>query len=316
MTDVATLVSSEGAPGSPPAAPPAAAVSPPAAAAPPAPASPPAADPGSDWRKMLAGEDDKSLKLLERYSDPSAFLGAHNEAVTKLTSKLDGMVKLPGEGASDEDRQAFAKAIGIPESPDKYPRVKPPEGLQLSEGDTKFIDGAIQKLHQMGGFAATPQTAEVLQSLYYEAMQEQAANMAAQAVLKKAETEKTLQKEWGGEFKINMGMAEEALRAFGGEGIGDLLEMQMADGTRLGDHAGFIKLLANAGRNSSEDVTFLKSIVASPQMGADAIDTEMESIRKWRNGSPSEQKRYAEASAPGGRLEQLMEMKNRVAGGR
>ncbi|MCJ8158850.1 hypothetical protein [Sphingomonas sp. LaA6.9] len=43
-----------------------------------------------------------------------------------------GRVKVPGEDASDEDRAAFARAIGVPENIDGY-EIKAPDGIQLNE---------------------------------------------------------------------------------------------------------------------------------------------------------------------------------------
>lgn len=315
MTSTTTILDPGAAPSpapaaaAPAAAPPAAAANPPAAAV-----TEPVGAGSEEWRKMLAGEDEKSLKLLERYSDPKSFLNAHNEAAAKLTSRLDGMIKLPGEKATDEERQVFAKAVGIPEAPDKYERVKPPEGLDLAEGDVAFIDGAIAKLHKDGGFSAHPEVIRKFEGLYHEAMNERAAQMAAAAVVKARAAEATLRKEWGSEYETNLGLANEAIKAYGDKEVAGLLDKQFADGTTLGAHPGIIRMLANAARNGVEDVNFLKSIVNTPGMGTDAIDTELSQIKKWRHGTADEKQRYADASAPGGRYEQLMAMKQRVSG--
>lgn len=268
-----------------------------------------------DWRRVLAGEDDKTLKDLERFADPGSFVKAFKDTQTALRNKTDGMIKLPGEKATDEERHEFAKALGIPESPDKYEiKVKPPEGLEIGEADKAFLSKAVAKLHASGGLAASPQVANLAHEIYYDFMQEQAAMMAASAVVKAKEAEATLRKEWGAEYETNLGLANEALRAYGGKDMTGLLDMQFADGTKLGAHPGIIRMLANAARNGVEDVNFLKSIVNAPGMGQSAIDDEMSQIRKWRTGTSDEQRRYAEASAPGGRLEQLMAMKQRVSG--
>jgi hypothetical protein len=294
------------------------AAAPTVAADPATPAAAPAADPaGGDasWRKLLAGEDEKSLKDLERFSDPGSLLKAFKDTQTALRNKTDGMVKLPGEGATDEDKQAFAKAIGIPDAPDKYQiTVKPPEGLEVGEADKAFLSKAVAKLHASGGLAASPQVANIAHEIYYDFMQEQAAMMAASAVVKAREAEATLRKEWGAEYETNLGLANEALKAYGDKEVAGLLEKQFADGTTLGAHPGIIRMLSNAARNGVEDVNFLKSIVNAPGMGPSAIDEEMSQIKKWRTGTPDEQRRYAEAQQPNGRLEQLMAMKQRVSG--
>lgn len=304
-----------------PAAPPVPAASPPVAqesaadpaATPPTPAADPAGTGAPDWRQLLAGEDADELKQLERFSDPKSMLKAFKDTQTALRNKTEGMIKPLGENPTDEEKQAFAKALGIPEAPDKYERVKPPEGLDLAEGDQAFIDKGIVKLHEMGGFAAHPEVAKAFQSFYYEAMNERASQMSAMALVKAKESEQILRKEWGSEYDLNIGLANEALKTLGGKEAVDLLNEQFADGTTLGSKPAIIKLLANAARNSTEDLNFLKTLVTQPSVGAEALQSELDTIKKWRSGSSSEQSRYAEASKPGGRMEQVMEMLNRVS---
>lgn len=276
------------------------------------PAGKPADDPAA-WRAALAGDDADFAKELERYADPKAYAKAFKDTQTALRNRTEGMIKLPGADASDEDKQAFAKALGIPDSHDKYARVKPPEGLELADADKAFIDSKLKALHEAGGFAAHPEVVKMFEGFYYEAMQESAAQMRAAAELKRAETKKALEKDWGPDFKVNMGLAEEALRTFGGKEAEGLLEMQFADGTLLGDHPAIIKLLTNAARSSTEDIGFLKTLVTQPSVGAEALQSEYDQIKKWRTGTDSEKARYAEASKPGGRMEQVMEMLNRAS---
>lgn len=323
----ATILTPPAAAATPPAVTPAAAATPPAAAVPgvdpatPAAASPSAAaDPASgdaSWRKLLAGEDADFEKELERYADPKSYQKAFKDTQTALRNKTDGMVKLPGETATDEDKQAFAKAIGIPEAPDKYEiKVKPPEGLDVTDADKAFLSKAVAKLHATGGLAASPQVANIAHEIYYDFMQEQAATMAAAAVVKARESEAALRKEWGADYETNLGLANEAIKAYGAgdKELDGLLDKQFADGTKLGAYPSIIRMLSNAARNGVEDVNFLKSIVNSPGMGVSAIDEELSTIKKWRTGTPDEQRRYAEAAAPGGRYEQLSAMKQRVSG--
>lgn len=314
MFEAATILSPD------PAVPPAASsqpASPPAAAPAPAAASPPAAaEPAGDWRALLAGEDDKAKQMLERYADPVTFMKTFTEAQNTIRSRMEGAIKIPGADASDEDKAAFHKALGIPEAPDKYERVEPPKGLDLGEGDKAFIESKLADLHKRGGFAAHPEVAKTFQALYYEALNERAAQMAAAAVVKAQEAEQQLQKEWGADYKTNIGLANEALRALGGEEAVGGLDEQMADGTTLGAKPWFIKLLANAARATSEDLNFTKSLVSAPAMGVEALQSELDTIKKWRTGSASEQARYAEASKPGGRMEQVMAMLERASGRR
>lgn len=100
--------------------------------------------PADDWRKSMAGDNEDALNLLGRYTTPQDAARALVEQRQLLSKRDEGMIKLPGENATDEERAAFAKAMGIPESPDKYERYKPEgEGaIELAEADKAFVDSA------------------------------------------------------------------------------------------------------------------------------------------------------------------------------
>lgn len=302
MSDAATIVSPDPAPAPPPAAPAAPAAPPAAAVDPTQPGSPPAepASTGdqSDWRRVLAGEDDKVLQNLERFASPNDFYKAFTDTQTALRNKTEGMVKIPGEGASDDERAAFAKALGIPEAPDKYERLAPPEGLELSDADKAFLDGAVKELHQLGGVAASPEVVKTLETFYHKAMQEQAAQMTAAAVQRAAESKQTLQKLYGNNFELEMKHANAALAAFGPrdpEKARGFLNRQMADGTKLGDDPEIVQMLVRASRATQEDPMFLRTLSDGPSSGAD-VEARIKDIMKLK-GTPEYDKRADEMKA-------------------
>ena len=120
-----------------------------------------------DWRKSMAGDNEDALKLLGRYNSPQDAAKAFVEQRQLLSKRDENSIKIPGENATDEERQAFAKALGIPESPDKYERFKP-EGdaaIELSEADQAFVDAAIADLHKQGGLTASPEVIKTLEGM-------------------------------------------------------------------------------------------------------------------------------------------------------
>jgi hypothetical protein len=249
---------------------------------------PPAAD--DDWRKSMAGDNEDALRLLGRYNSPQDAAKAFVEQRQLLSKRDENSIKIPGENATDEERQAFAKALGIPESPDKYDRFKPEgdDAIELSEADQAFVDAAIADLHKQGGLTASPEVVKTFEGMYYKAMEERAAQMAAAAVANRIENEKVLKEGWGSDFKVNMTYAESALQAYvpGGDAR-TLLDMQLADGTKLGDHAVFIKAMAAAGRATTEDPAFLATLNGGESMSAEALDDEIKKIEGMRHSDPT-----------------------------
>ena len=62
-----------------------------------------------------------------------------------------GIVKLPGEGASDEDRAAFNKAIGVPETADGYALEAPLDGDgKPVELNAPLLDRLAKAAHKAG----------------------------------------------------------------------------------------------------------------------------------------------------------------------
>lgn len=247
------------------------------------------AETADDWRKSMAGDNEDALKLLGRYTTPQDAARALVEQRQLLSKRDEGMIKLPGENATDEERAAFAKAMGIPESPDKYERYKPEgEGaIELAEADKAFVDSAIAELHKAGGITASPAVIKTFEGLYYKAMEERASQMAAAAVTKMHENENILKQSWGSDYKVNMTYANSALQAYAASGDkAELLELQLADGTKLGAHAGFIKMMANAGRATTEDPAFLATLTGE-SMSGDALEAEIKKIEGMRQTDPA-----------------------------
>jgi len=255
-----------------------------------------------DWRGAIAGEDKKLAKRLERFTDLTQFGKSYFEADAKLN---DGKrVMIPGADATDEDRAAWIKQRGIPETPDKYEiKVKPPEGLELSEGEQDRLKAITARLHKAGGLSADPEVVNLAHEIYYQERMEAESQMMAQATIQKEETEAFLKKIWPGqELKRNVAFADQAISHYFKEDFAAIKDLQFADGTRLGDNLQFIQAMARIGRDTMEDPVFLEA----GRNGADpgkSLDKELESIMSLRAtnrakyNAPETQKRLAEIYA-------------------
>lgn len=72
-----------------------------------------------DWREKYAGEDEKILGQLKRYSSPKAALDALFEARKKISAGPSKSTALPADATEDQIK-AYREENGIPETPDKY----------------------------------------------------------------------------------------------------------------------------------------------------------------------------------------------------
>lgn len=245
----------------------------------------------ADWRAAIAGEDKKIAKQLERFDSLSTFGKSYFEANAKLTSGK--LVQIPGEDATDEDRAAWNKARGIPETPDKYEiKVKPPEGMELTDHDKSRLGAITAALHKAGGVMADPAVVNYAHSLYYAEREEAEAQMEATATIQRERTEQYLAKLWPGpERKRNLMFADQAIGHFFGKDFAEVKDMQFADGSRLGDNVQFIQAMAKIGRMTMEDPVFLEA----GRNGADAyksLQQERANIMALRHSNPGQ---YASA---------------------
>lgn len=268
----------------------------------------------ADWRAPMVPQDEKdgrTLKELQRYNTPADLVKSLIETKTALSKRDEGMIKLLGADATDDDKKAFNAKLGIPEKPDAYKiTAAVPDGLDVSDADRDFLKGVTSKLHQRGGFLATPEGVNAAHEFYYGMMEEQAAQMAAAAEMTRIENERNLKTEWGPEFAVNIKYAEAGVQSFFKvDDASEILDKTFADGTKVGNWAPFLKAMAAAARASGDDPVFLQSMLGGDNLSSDALDDEISKIQGYRQANPS---KYAELSAPGGRLMQLMERQQRA----
>ena len=252
-----------------------------------------------DWRGKLAGEDAKFRKELDRFTDEGSFAKAYKEVRSKATDPR--RVAIPGDDATDDDRAAYAKARGIPETPDKYEiKAKPPQGYEPNDTDKERLTDITAFLHSKGGVYADPAVINAAHELYYREAETAVAYAVATAARQAELTNEELGKLWPGAEKArNIGFAKVAVAHYFGNEWSEIADMQLATGALLGDSAPFIKAWAKVGRETMEDPIFLEA----GRNGADAsksIQSELDGLLSLRAtnrskyNSPETQKRLAE----------------------
>jgi hypothetical protein len=120
-------------------------------------------------------------------------------------------VRVPGADAKPEDVAAFHKALGVPDTPDKYDVKMPtlPEGLGLTFSQEDLTDFLTNVAHKHGAPPALVQAA-------IEWDTQRQIRLADALTRQRAEAYKTaeaaLRQEWGGAFSRNVGLARSAVR--------------------------------------------------------------------------------------------------------
>jgi hypothetical protein len=191
-------------------------------------------------------------------------MNAHLELASKAKG-MDGMVKIPGENASDQEYEAFLKQLGVPDKPDGYSFTAPanlPEGLKAdADIDAWFRDLAFE-------VGLLPGQAKTIYDKYNERMigSYTAGKKAENDAISKAE--EAMRGEWKGDYDKNIELARRALKTFGGDDLVKILETVEIYGIKLGNHPAINKTFREIGMKIGED-NLVKGEPTSRQSGTE-----------------------------------------------
>jgi hypothetical protein len=278
-----------------PGATPPAAVTPPAAGAPPAaaPVTPPAATGGeappaaaaqntgdtppatppadnANWRKDLAGDDEKTLALLERIPSQKDLLKSWLEQKALIAA---GKHKEPlGKDATPEQIAEYRKANGIPENAEDYYKTLP-EGIVFGEDDKPGVTKFLQDMH---GLNAPPAMVSKALEVFVAAQAEGAQLRSDMDVKARDETSEALRQEWGPDYKANVNAMSAFVTAnIPAEAQADFLNARMGDGTPVFSHPAMVRAFAQLGRTLNPTGT------TTPGGGMDKMDAIEDAIKGY-----------------------------------
>ena len=183
---------------------------------------------GHDFLSMIP-EDLREHPSLNPIKDVSNLARSYVNA-----QRLIGADKLAfPANPTDEDLDKIYGKLGRPESSEGYEIV--PDGVVISE------DGAKSYAEMAHNLRLTPDQANGILE-YYKGMVSSASEVNIQAeTQQRNSTEMALRQEWGDEFDAKLTDAGKVAKQFGG---GELLDMKLADGTKVGNHPDFIRAFA------------------------------------------------------------------------
>lgn len=212
--------------------------------------------------------------------------------------RLIGADKLPiPANPTTEDLDNIYSRLGRPESADGYEIAV--DGNIVTEDVAKSYADVAHNLR------LTPDQANGVLEYYRSMVQESGSMSEAAESQQRNQTEMSLRKEWGDEFDARIEDAGKIAKQFGSN---ELLEMRLADGTKVGNHPDFIKAFANMAefRSSvtSED-TVADSTISSTLSRREA-QAEIESI--MASAVYTDRKNVVGRQQAIDRVQELMEM--------
>ena len=232
-----------------------------------------------DWaarRAEYAGDDEKLLARLSRYSSEKDVLDALVAAQKKISS---GSLKtaLP-EKATPEQLAEWRADNGIPDTPTAY-ELTMPDGA--TDTDKAAVAEFAKTAHGLNMTPAQLNGAVAWQLAATEAAVEARAQLDRET---KSAGEEELRGEWGSEFKLNRNMITGLLDS-APEGVKDqFLGGRLADGTLIGNDPKVLRWLASLAR----EVNPVATVVGNGPNQAQAIASEMAALEKMMGDRKSE----------------------------
>ena len=185
----------------------------------------------------------------ELRNDPNISKFTELEALAKSyvnATRMIGQDKVvvPNNNSTDDQWNEVYDKLGRPESADKYQ-------LDVKSDVVPFDESAIKSFtenaHKLG---LNNKQAQGILEYYKNSMESSAQQAKIDTETAQANAEQELRKEWGSNYESNIKKAGSVAKANMQEGI---LDMELKDGTRLGDHPAVIKGFANIANLLSED---------------------------------------------------------------
>lgn len=184
--------------------------------------------------------------------------GSGGEASENKGSLLGGQTGEPeGDKQKTADKETKPEAA-VPEKADAY-TFQGPEGIPVDDTVLSRVKeiALAGKLTQEQFAAIMPRIVE-LDAGRVASMREAYEKTRAEGVA-------SLKKEWGKDFAGNVALAQNAVRVFGKEALGDLF-----NATGIGDHPLIVKCFHNIGKALAEDQAFGRAVGSSHEPARDA----------------------------------------------
>ena len=256
-----------------------------------------AGETAADWRRGVAGDDDKYYADLQRFSTPADYGNSFREAQQTIRS---GQLKTAlGNDATEEDVAAYREANGIPPKFEGY-MENLPEGLVLGEQDKDIFSGFAESLHSVN---APPEIAHKALEWYNGFAEQQQDNRAEMDTDQSAEATKELRDAWGADYRANINLVGGLLEStFGVEAKEQLME------GRFGDERAFMND-PNVMKGFAEIARKLNPVHQLTPPGGDPLQTMNDEIAEIEKFMAEHRTDYNKDNVKQARLRQLYQIR-------
>ena len=221
------------------------------------------------WKEAIS-EEFRNDPNIEKFTEIDALAKSYINA-TQMIGK--DKVAVPNRNSTDDQWNEVYEKLGRPESADKYTLNAKSEVVPIDETAIKqFAENA----HQLG---LNNKQAQGILEFYKKNMEGMAHQAKVDTETAQAQSTQELRQEWGREFDTNIKKAGALAKANMNP---EILDMQLKDGMRLGDHPEIIKGFAKiAGMMSEDKIVSTESENVSSNTD---VETEISDIMNNKDG--------------------------------
>lgn len=222
-----------------------------------------------NWRELMASGDEKELKQLGRYASPVEIWKKARGLEARMSS---GELKPTlGKNPTADELKAWRAANGIPEEHTKYDLGD----LKADGLAPEHLDLILKNAH---GVNQTPDQVKATVSAAKAIMEDLQTKAYEKDANDQVTNEDALHGEWGAEFRRNINLINGLLDGQADQELKEgFLRARMPDGTLLGNHPGFMKMVLNLALIQNPTGTVVQGVGTDIGKG---IKEELESIQK------------------------------------
>ena len=192
------------------------------------------------WKETIS-EEFRNDPNISKFTEIDALAKSYINATRMIGQDK---VAVPNENSTDDQWNEVYGKLGRPESADKYQLEVQSETVPL---DDTAIKQFAENAHQLG---LNNKQAQGILEFYKNSMEGSIQQARVDTETAQANAEQELRKEWGRSYDENIKKAGAIAKANMSE---DILNMELKDGTRIGDHPSVIKGFASIANLMSED---------------------------------------------------------------
>ena len=192
------------------------------------------------WKSSIS-EEFRNDPNIEKFTEIDALAKSYINATRMIGQDK---VAVPNKNSTEDQWNEVYSKLGRPETADKYALNIESEAVAMDESAMKSF---AEQSHKLG---LNNTQAQGILEFYKNNMESNMQRATVDTETAQAQAETELRAEWGKEFDSNVSKASALAKANMNP---DILDLQMQDGTRIGDHPEIIKGFAKIAGMLSED---------------------------------------------------------------